>query len=1025
MRTIVLLLSVCGSLLPFLCHAENHDDAILRSKSSTTVITPDWSCSFDTEADFLQFTTIDCNKDAWAASQFSWGIWDYLFRSGSSPYGDDYPNQCVGYTNSEDNDGDDWLITPPLHLQAGATYELKFRLRVHRERSTERLELRWGNTPTAEAMTNIIMPATDYNNETWQEISQTIIPQSDGNYYIGFHALSNTYSMILYIDDIAVVKSKTGIPPAAVNDLKLIPDNTGALSATISFTAPSLATDNTELTTNLGVKVTNGDVLIADRQDITPGTVVNVPITEGLSRPDTYTYTIQPYNNYGNGTQSKISGWIGLDIPQKPLLVTVKPSKDNIYIEWDASIAEHGGVLFPDKIQYGISSMKDALTPIRLLKTITGETQANLDINPLEGEQQKLFIAIKASNETGSSNYTMGNPIMIGKPYEVPFLETFSKEGNNYSFWGTEGTGFGFENNYAGVQFSTDEDCNGDGGSAYIQTYLEDSVAIVSGKISLKKATSPVFTYSQKTAIEKGQIIPFIITPENKVIELNKEDLSTYESKDVWTSRQYDLSAYKNYEYIQVGIALDQKEVYYKQQGLYLDNFFVGDLEKDNLQVSLYIPGKVRKGKPSHIKYVVNNYGQTVDSYSIQLKVGDTILKDETISSPIENLGCDTYEVEFIPDALCESGSTLVSAIVSADKGVTEKTASKEFVILSLQRPAPTNLKATQNAEGKVVLTWTECEQMPSLTDTFEDYNPWAIDNSIGDWDFIDADKGLTYGYFDDRGVYYENEKTPFAFIVWVPTNYSGLDITKDNPTVKPFSGTQALASVYSYHLNTQTKELTPLDADNWLISPELTGQEQTISFRVNNYGPAFAETYEVLYSKTGKEQTDFMLLEEKTISSGQWDLVEFTLPDGAKYFAIRHTTKVIVSPTGIGYASSPYLLMLDDITYSSLANVLDSYNVYKDGVLIGNVTAAEYADTVGSEVETHRYSITAVFADKSESEPVSVSYETTNGINLIYESPQQETVIYTIDGKKIPAGQLKSLYPGVYIINNKKVIIK
>ena len=273
--------------------------------------------------------------------------------------------------------------------------------------------------------------------------------------------------------------------------------------------------------------------------------------------------------------------------------------------------------------------------------------------------------------------------------------------------------------------------------------------------------------------------------------------------------------------------------------------------------------------------------------------------------------------------------------------------------------------------------------------------------------------------------MYYENEKTPFAFIVWVPTNYSGLDITKDNPTVKPFSGTQALASVYSYHLNTQTKELTPLDADNWLISPELTGQEQTISFRVNNYGPAFAETYEVLYSKTGKEQTDFMLLEEKTISSGQWDLVEFTLPDGAKYFAIRHTTKVIVNPTGIGYSSSPYLFMVDDITYSSLANVLNSYNVYKDGVLIGNVTAAEYADTVGSEVETHRYSITAVFADKSESEPVSVSYETTNGINLIYESPQQETVIYTIDGKKIPAGQLKSLYPGIYIINNKKVIIK
>lgn len=145
------------------------------------------------------------------------------------------------------------------------------------------------------------------------------------------------------------------------------------------------------------------------------------------------------------------------------------------------------------------------------------------------------------------------------------------------------------------------------------------------------------------------------------------------------------------------------------------------------------------------------------------------------------------------------------------------------------------------------------------MTDDFEDYNSWGVDNA-GDWSFHDGDKGVTYGYFDDQGLYYDNEKTPFAYIVWAPANYGGEDITVANPTAKPYSGSNAMASVYSYNRKA-TGELTPLAADNWMISPELTGKAQTVMFRVNNSVPPTRRP----------TRCSIVRLQRRTTSSSSW----------------------------------------------------------------------------------------------------------------------------------------------------------
>ena len=165
-----------------------------------------WECNFDKEADFNQFTVVDSNGDRAQSSYLDWGVWNYLFKSGDSPYGPDFPDHCAGYGCDEDHDADDWLITPVLKLTGGDTYIVKYKVRAHKSWLAERLEVKYGTAATAAGMTQTLMARTDISNAEYQEYTQTLTPAADGDYYIGFHAVSDADNMILYLDDISVKK---------------------------------------------------------------------------------------------------------------------------------------------------------------------------------------------------------------------------------------------------------------------------------------------------------------------------------------------------------------------------------------------------------------------------------------------------------------------------------------------------------------------------------------------------------------------------------------------------------------------------------------------------------------------------------------------------------------------------------------------------------------------------------------------------------------------------------------------------
>ncbi len=981
-----------------------------------------WECHFDKEADFSQFTVIDANNDRESSSALDWGVWNYLFKSGSSPYGDEYPDHCAGYGCSEENDADDWLITPALSLRAGTTYVLKYKVRVHRSYMTERLEVKYGTAATVAGMTTTLMAATELDNTEYKEYTQTISPTADGDYFVGFHAVSEADNMILYLDDISVM-AEGALPPGEVTDLTLTPDPTGALTATLGFKAPAKASDGSTLKALGGIKVLADDKEIADITDVQIGKAVQYTVSPAADKPGICTYTVMPYNADGNGAKSNVSGWVGLDVPTAPTNVTATTWGTKVNVRWEAAKAEHGGVFFDKDVTYNVCDMRDATTVSSKLASIQGITATILNVSANSGDQRLLQVGVSASNATGASAYTLGTPMVVGAAYKLPFKETFAKAGYAYGFWGAEGNGWGYQMEYAGVQASNTEDANGDGGSAEIKTYYDDCVSLVSGKIALGSASKPMFRFSQKTTTTTGAIRVFVIKADGTRETLATENLSGYADAGKWAARSYDLSAYKSQQWIRLGIAFDQSKVAYKRNYLYIDNFLVTDETPEALSVGLSAPGKIRKGHAANVRVTVTNYGETVSNYTVTLAEGKAEVKRIAVSEPLAQMQTRSFDISYKPSVLTEEQQVTLTATAAAGEGSTAQAADATCTVSvsDAQQPTATALTASA-AQGKVSLTWTAAAKVSQLTDDFEDYNEWSADQA-GDWSFIDGDKGVTYGYFDSDGLYYENEKTPFAYIVWTPTNYGGEDITGANPTAKPASGVNAMGSVYSYH-RAESGELTPLNADNWMISPELTGEAQTISFKVNNISESRPENYQVLYSTTGKNADDFQLISEKTVTSSQWDEVSADLPQGARYFAIRHTTKVVESPSGVGYSSAPYLFLVDDVTMASKGCLLTGYNVYRDGQLLGSTTDCHYADqAIQGDGQNHTYQVTALYADGTESVPASATVNVPTGIDIIEAGTTAPDAVYTLDGRKLDANA--PLRHGVYIKNGKKVVVR
>lgn len=474
------------------------------------------------------------------------------------------------------------------------------------------------------------------------------------------------------------------------------------------------------------------------------------------------------------------------------------------------------------------------------------------------------------------------------------------------------------------------------------------------------------------------------------------------------------------------------------------NGFFLMMPTADGDRFGMY-SGKIDISKAEHpvLEFYYQGHSGTIEAYPFT-KID--LSKNTADGWQLCKIDLESYKeqgtIQFALNFISDNASSETKAVGIDNIRVFDDDGSPALDYGSDKYPTPTGLTASVSVSPATVpgesspgstadvhLTWDAID-MNALTSTtlrtedFEnpDYPSFAI-NNFGGWTLYDGDKATEY-----KIVSIPNNPYAGSTKSWQLTQFerSGLPENYRPDFVGPDMSPSILISYSAADAKT----------DNWLISPQLTGEEQTISFFIKAFSIAYGkETFEVLYSKDGKDVKDFVKLADPnnydTNGIGEdWTECRFTLPEGAKYFAIRHTTR------------NNWALMLDNISFIQ-ASILPAdcqllgYNILRDGKKLNDepITENSYTDTniaAGSydyqvaavySVGQSRYS-KAVVANVNNSTAIRniTTYGTSETLGTLETSGTFETpsLPFNLAGQKVGRD-----YRGIVIKNGKKVLSK
>lgn len=442
----------------------------------------------------------------------------------------------------------------------------------------------------------------------------------------------------------------------------------------------------------------------------------------------------------------------------------------------------------------------------------------------------------------------------------------------------------------------------------------------------------------------------------------------------------------------------------------------------------------------------VRNNGKTAvtdNEYKVVLYKNDQeLLSEDGIALEYNNTHSFVFELD--KALLNESDKEYIyhaEVVFGADQNMADnKSDSIKTTIQKPAFPAVSDLNGLKE-DNMVTLSWTE-PAYPKTSqekfDDFESYTPFIIDN-IGDWTVVDIDGGETFAPNGTAEDAYPNVYGTMAFQIYNPKQ---VDAEIGNSAAyAPYSGDQY---IIAWGTPPQNEPGGAAPNNDWLISPELSGYGEALSFYAkavtNSYG---TERFQVLYSTTDNQTESFIVLNsgEYEEVTATWTNFTYQIPFGAKYFAIRYISEDIFG------------LMIDDIKFESPALTLLGYNVYCNGIKLTEtpITETYYTDNILTRAANIIYSISAVY-DKGESyysneyivtSTTGMDASTDSSINVfstdrnicIYGAEGYQTSVISLDGKVLLNTTLNkqneniAVASGVYFVKvgNKtfKVIVK
>lgn len=966
-----------------------------------------YSQTFDDASSMSDFTIFDENGD---------GIYWQWDESG------DGEAHCVQNPNKA---MDDWLIMRPVYLAAGTDYYFSIDARRYRASEPERFEVYLGTSAHPDDMTIELIQPTEPADAYKTTYKKTVRVQESGTYYIGIHGISDKWKYRMCIDNISLREGANDSAPGAPSQLKVTPDPEGYLTVGISFMTPNTDVngDPIELITKAHVFRDDVEIHTFDNPDIR--TILEWTDTEALA--GNHTYAVAASNESGLGARSEVSVYVGLRRPMPPTEVTLAETSvyGEVKLSWKAPAEDYeGNSLDPLRVTYRITEPVDG-EEILVADDVTGLSHTFTAMEPGAVQQFKDYYVYAKTN--GGESYLPGvsTTAAVGDPFRLPYRESFAIVNGStltplaISTTAGSGTWLLYDDN----EYSLGKIRSQDGDDGYTGMYaktLNHAARMFTAKLDFSGCEHPAVTfYTYKIAEDDHNEIavqlsqqgnPFGTVGTVKVSELPGEG---------WVKVTMPLTRYRN-RVVQLGLLATTITDAYTP----VDNLRVYDMaETDVALCGLSAPVSVRPGEECSVTVNIENIGYSdVDGATVELWIDGSL---KSVSQPLAMASGGVTAVEFpLSFGVFEAGlhNIEVKAVCDGDINAGDNVAGPISVtVVSNEYPVIADLKA-EVADSGVSLSWTAPDETeyvaPAVVEDFESYPSFSNAN-VGPWTFYDGDKGLIGGIGSgDNELNFPGIDGAQSW--WVmDADYEELPNVSYVQFWKAHSGSKYLMQEYVTD-QTGTK---PVACDDWIISPELSGREQSVSFYAKSYNKIYRETFEFMVSYTDNAIESFEGLDREEKIVDEWTEYVVAVPDGVKYFAIRCVS------------DNRMAMFVDDITYvpggDAVAVHLTGFNVYRDGVRLNDTPLAAVAAgsrcafNDGSPVsEKHSYYVTAIY-DKGESKPSNEALAELSGLESVGVDQDMSTpVYYNMQGVRILNPQRGVPYVEVRGSKARKVIL-
>lgn len=155
--------------------------------------------------------------------------WDIITNNATYPDNAHNGQKAMNIMFSLLGANNDWLFTPPIHLNAGTSYDFSFWYKApiyidNGDTTSEKMSVFMGTDPDSSAMTL----DTIFKNEfmrfpNYVKYTKTISPITTGNFYFGFYSYSDPIQWITFIDDVKI-ELATGINENYLTQFELYPN---------------------------------------------------------------------------------------------------------------------------------------------------------------------------------------------------------------------------------------------------------------------------------------------------------------------------------------------------------------------------------------------------------------------------------------------------------------------------------------------------------------------------------------------------------------------------------------------------------------------------------------------------------------------------------------------------------------------------------------------------------------------------------------------------------------------------------